>query len=54
MKENVFKPIMTALYPECTSTTQLEKIHVTDVYEHMNRWLANEFGVSVEFPSEDN
>jgi len=53
MKQNVFKPIMRALYPQYTSTTQLEKIEVSDVYEHMNRWLAQEFGISVPFPSEE-
>jgi len=54
IKETLFKPVMHALYPEITSTTKLEKMHVTDVYEHMNRWLANTFPEAehVPFPSD--
>jgi len=54
IKEVIFKAIMHALYPDITSTTQLEKLHVTDVYEHMNRFLSNNFerAQHVTWPSE--
>ena len=54
IKDTIFKPIVQALYPEKTSTTQLTTGEVTHVYEVMNRWLAEHFGVHVPFPSEEN
>lgn len=54
VKELLFKPVMHSLYPDKTSTTQLEKIEVSDVYEVMNRATAMKFGVSLPFPSEDH
>ena len=53
IKENIFKPILAAMFPPKTSTTELTTGEVTEVYEHMNRWTANEFGVSMEFPHDD-
>jgi hypothetical protein len=51
VKEVLFRPIMTAMY-EKGSTTELEKVEVSDVWDVLNRHLAENFGVSVEFPSE--
>lgn len=52
IKENIFKPIEKALFNK-GSTTQLTTGEVTEVYEVMNRWLGQEFGIHVPFPSED-
>lgn len=54
IKDVVFKGIMVVLFPEITSTTELETNQVTKVYETMNRWLGNNFGVHVPFPSEED
>ena len=51
VKENIWKPVMTALYPDKTSTTQLEKMEVSEVYDNVNRAIAERTGVSVLFPS---
>jgi len=51
IKEIIFKAIMKALYNK-TSTAELEKIEVNDVYMHMHKWLAEQFGINIEFPKE--
>ena len=53
IKENIFKPIEHALFPDKTSTTQLSTFEVTEVYDIMNKWLGERFGVHVPFPSEE-
>lgn len=61
VKDIIFKPLSIALYPEdkegkeLKSTTQLEISWIDNVYEHMNRWLAQNFEDSkhVPFPSEE-
>jgi len=35
------------------STTQLEKLQVSEIYDVMNRWLIDKFNISVPFPSDD-
>ena len=52
IKENVFKPIEAAMFGK-VSTTQLNRVEVNEVYEVMNRWLGEKFGVHVPFPSEE-
>ncbi len=51
VKEYMFKKIMGALYPDYVSTTELETNEVTEVYENVNRITADQFGVSLNFPS---
>ena len=54
IKDVVFKGIEQALFPEKTSTTQLTTGEVNEIYDVMNRWLANNFSIHVPFPSEEN
>lgn len=49
LKETVWRPMQIALYG-IESSTQLETTQVSDVYEHVNRFTAERFGVSQEFP----
>lgn len=50
IKELIFKKVMTAHYPEITSTTKLDTAQVSVIYEIINRYTAEKHGVSVEFP----
>ena len=52
VKENIWRPIQDAL-TEKYSTTDLNKLEVTQVYEQVNRVLS-EIGISVEFPHDEN
>ena len=54
LKENVFKPVMRALYPEKKSTAELGKIEITEVYDEVNRFLAQRVPVDVPpWPTEE-
>ena len=53
VKELIFTQIMTALFPEKTSTTHLETDEVSEVYENLNRAIAERTGVSVAWPCEE-
>lgn len=48
-KENLFKPIMTVMF-DVNSTTKLERIQVSQVYDVLNRSLGEKFGISIPFP----
>lgn len=48
-KENLFKPIMQAMF-EIESTTKLERVQVSQVYDVLNRSLAEKYGISIPFP----
>lgn len=52
VKKHLWKPIQDAMY-EKRSTTQLERIEVTEVYDVLNRHLGERFGVHVPFPSKE-
>lgn len=51
--ENIFKVIMRTMYPERGSTTELETTEMQQTFETMNAALAEKFGVSVDWPSQD-
>ena len=51
-KQNIFKPVMIAMFPDIKSTTQLSKIQVNEVYEEVNR-LMGSWGVGADFPHEE-
>ena len=53
MKEIIFKGIARAMFNKL-STTELNTAEVNEVYEVMNRWLGEKFGVHVPFPCEDD
>ena len=52
VKEYMFRPVAKALYGK-ESTADLSTGEVAEVYEHLNRLLADRFGIHVPFPSED-
>lgn len=49
LKECVWKPIQKALTGK-ESTTKLDTKEVSEIYEHMNRFTAENFGIGVPFP----
>jgi hypothetical protein len=51
VKECMFKEIMSALYPDKTSTTELSTVEMTEVYENMNRALGERLGIYVGWPT---
>jgi hypothetical protein len=52
VKESLWKPIQAAIVGK-DSTTKLSTTEVSEVYEILNRWTAEKFGVSVPFPSRE-
>lgn len=52
VKESIWKPILKAMENR-DSTTEMEKIEVSEIYDQMNRWLINTFDIYVPFPSEE-
>ena len=53
VKADLFKAVMKALYPDKVSTTELEISEVSRVHENLDRWVSENFQISVEFPSEE-
>ena len=51
VKDVIWKPIQLALFPDKTSTTQLETHEVTKVYEQIARHMASRFNINQSFPS---
>jgi len=52
-KELLWRPIMKALTGK-ESTTEMDSINPSDVYLVLDRHISENFGVHVEFPSEEN
>lgn len=52
VKEVLWRPIQEAMTGK-HSTTELDRMEPSQVYEVLNRHIASNFGVSVPFPSED-
>ena len=53
VKEYMFKPIMRAMYPNKVSTTELDTIEISKVYENLNRLTAEKFGIGLLWPSRE-
>jgi len=53
VKSLLGRPIMTALYPDKTSTTELESDEVSEVYQVLDKAVSERTGVHVPFPSEE-
>lgn len=53
VKVYLFKPIMAAMYPEKTSTTQLTKSEWSSVVEALNLAIGERVGIHVDYPSEE-
>lgn len=52
IKEILYRPIMIAITGK-ESTTELETKDLNLIYDTINRYLSEQFGLHVEFPSED-
>jgi len=52
IKEVLYRPIMVAMLNK-HSTTELDTKEISDVWDVLNRHLAEHFGVNVEFPSDE-
>lgn len=52
VKNHLWRPIQQAL-TEKRSTTQLDRVEPSQIYEVLNKHLAEKFGISVPFPSEE-
>ena len=50
LKENIVRPMMTALYPDKTSTTQLDTKEIQYLYQHLDHIIAERTGVHCEWP----
>lgn len=53
VKETIFRPIMSALYPEKASTTELSKIELSEVVQIMDQALNEKLGIDIPFPSDE-
>ena len=51
-KELLFRPVMQAMFPDKTSTSQLTKQEWSEVVEALNLALGERAGVHVPYPSE--
>jgi len=54
VKEEMWKPVMSALYPDKTSTTELSTKEMTQCYEVFNSAVGERLGVSADWPSIDS
>lgn len=51
VKQELWKPVMTAMYPDIESTTQLSTKQIQAVYEVFNYAMGTRLGVSLPWPS---
>lgn len=51
VKETIVKVVMNALYPDVESTTQLTTKELQEVYENVNRFTGQLWGIHVPWPS---
>ncbi len=54
VKENLFHPVMTAMYPEISSTKDLDTKQMQAVYEVFNSAMGERLGVSRDWPCRDS
>ena len=53
IKENLWKPIM-KIQTGKSSTTEMTTKDIDEVYDVINRHLGEQFGITVEFPSQES
>ena len=53
VKDQLFKVVMNAMFPEIESTKDLNTSQVSEVYETLNRHTATKLGVSLAFPNRE-
>ena len=54
VKDCIFRRIMSALYKDYESTTELSTTEIQDVYLNMSRALGEKFGISTPWPSDES
>ena len=54
VKEYMFHRVMAALYPDKTSTTQLTTVQMQEVYENLNNFTSEKFGIGMDWPCHEN
>ena len=54
VKDCIFRRIMSALYKDKESTTELSTTEIQDVYLNMSRALGEKFGITTPWPSEES
>jgi len=54
VKEYMFKKVMKSLYPDKESTRELDTQEIQWVYENLNRFTSDSFGVGVDWPDRFN
>jgi hypothetical protein len=52
VKHELWRRIQKALRKK-TSTKKLNRVEPSDIYEHVNRFTAEKFGISIPWPSKD-
>jgi hypothetical protein len=52
VRDSIWQPVMTAM-TEKESTAELSSSEVSEVYEVVNKWTAERWGVSVPFPTHE-
>lgn len=53
VKALMWDEVMTALYPEIESTTELSTAQMSQLYEVFNQLLGEKWGIHVPWPSEE-
>lgn len=53
VKQGMFKPVMTAMYPDKTSTGDLNTKEIKIVYDNLDRFTSEQFGISIPWPSNE-
>ena len=54
VKENLFKPVMNAMYPDKKSTTELTTKEMMEVYDVFNAAMSERLGIGFDWPSEES
>ena len=54
VKEYIWKPIQEALYLKKSTTELLKTEEIDKIYDVVNRHISEKFGISVQFPSEED
>ena len=53
VKAEMFDKVMMALFPEVDSSTKLSTRQIQEVYENLDRFTGQRFGIHVDFPSDE-
>ena len=50
VKELIIRPVLKAMFPEKKSTTQLNKVELSALYEQINQMTSERWGIGIPFP----